>query len=379
MRRSAFPALRRFAPRAARLSQMSDLAVSPVIRLDRTPPRRRHARRAARPTRGVGRLRRVPGPSPLAAAALPGLRVLSAALGALPHALAVLDGRGAPLRTVGNARNAARGRSGARACVRAPDGACAGAVRVHVGDGADTPERRALAALAADAATREWRRRRDAARLALLEPQVHLAAFTVHELGGPVSTLLGFLELLSTRASGRDGDELLRHACECAERMRDTLREMQLLGGARERLRRADAGGIAREALLEVRIPSSVPVRVQEPRGPLAVRCHPGLLRRALRNLLANAAEAVRGAGQVGVRIEPAGRRVRLSVWDDGPGVPADRVAGLFSTPATTKPTGTGIGLLLVRSIVERVHGGRVSYVPRSPHGAEFRIDLPRA
>lgn len=358
---------------------MPDLAVHvlPARRPGRIAPCRRGAPRVACRA-GVGRLRRIPGRPPLAAAALPGLRVMSAALAGVPHALAVLDERGAPLRIVGSTRGA-RARRGTAACVRAPDGACAGAVRVRVGDGAETPERRALAALAAEAARREWRHRRDAVRLARLEPQVHLASFAVHELGGPVSTLLGFLELLSAHPPAGEADELIRHARDCAERMRDTLREMQLLGGARERLRRADAGCIAREALGQVRIPASVGVRVQEPAGPLAVRCHPGLLRRALRNLLCNAAEAVRGVGQVGVRIEPAGRRVRVAVWDDGPGVPPDRVAGLFSTPATTKPTGTGVGLLLVRGIVERVHGGRVSYAPRSPHGAEFRIDLRRA
>jgi two-component system sensor histidine kinase HydH len=65
-----------------------------------------------------------------------------------------------------------------------------------------------------------------------------------------------------------------------------------------------------------------------------------------------------------------------LTVSDTGPGVPERLEKSLFDTRVTTKVGGTGLGLPLVRMIVE-AHGGSVSYSPSPGRGAIFTLVLP--
>jgi signal transduction histidine kinase len=100
-------------------------------------------------------------------------------------------------------------------------------------------------------------------------------------------------------------------------------------------------------------------------------------LRQALLNLLRNGIEAAGRGGtvRVGARAHTGG--ARLSVEDTGPGVPDDVKDRLFQPFFTTKPHGTGLGLLLTREIVLEHHGDL--HVERSGlGGASFSIDLPK-
>jgi PAS domain S-box-containing protein len=108
-----------------------------------------------------------------------------------------------------------------------------------------------------------------------------------------------------------------------------------------------------------------------------------GLLRQALLNLTRNAAEAcalTAGGGQVIVRGEivhgdEAGFQ-RISVSDNGPGVPANVLPKLFRPFFTTKAKGTGLGLAVVQKIIVQ-HGGQVEVRNRPEGGAEFIVTLP--
>jgi two-component system, NtrC family, sensor histidine kinase HydH len=94
-------------------------------------------------------------------------------------------------------------------------------------------------------------------------------------------------------------------------------------------------------------------------------------------NLLLNALDAMPQGGRLDVDLttEPSGA-VRLAVSDTGSGIPAEMVSRLFTPFATTKPTGTGLGLSLSRRILEE-HGGRVAANNRPEGGACFVITLP--
>ncbi len=111
----------------------------------------------------------------------------------------------------------------------------------------------------------------------------------------------------------------------------------------------------------------------------LEVSGDPDELRRAVLNLLANAIAATPQNGTIVLRAGRRGAEVRVAVEDDGYGVPAERVPTLFARFGGTRPGGgTGLGLYIVRRIVEK-HGGSVEYVPRSPRGSTFTITLPGA
>ncbi len=105
------------------------------------------------------------------------------------------------------------------------------------------------------------------------------------------------------------------------------------------------------------------------------------LLRQAIGNLLRNAVEACAGAGirprvQVHGEVEPDGRSLRLTIADDGPGIPGDVLPHVFRPFFTTRAQGTGLGLAIVQKVVVG-HNGRVSASNRPEGGAAFRVTLP--
>jgi signal transduction histidine kinase len=127
--------------------------------------------------------------------------------------------------------------------------------------------------------------------------------------------------------------------------------------------------------------PEGIEVRLDGPAAMRPVSVDPRLLRRAVVNLVDNAVAAVREGGTVRVSwsdgADGAGP-VRISVEDDGPGIPPERVASLFQPDVTTRETGSGLGLSIVREAVE-AHGGRVDVDPGPGRGARFTILLPAA
>ncbi|MFK7990177.1 MAG: sensor histidine kinase, partial [Sandaracinaceae bacterium] len=108
--------------------------------------------------------------------------------------------------------------------------------------------------------------------------------------------------------------------------------------------------------------------------GSVAVRADADLLTQLVLGLMINAAEA--GAGAVDVKVEEDADHVRLTVQDDGPGVPEADRNRVFEPFFTTKDTGTGLGLSMATRIAE-AHGGRLA-LDTSDEGARFTVTLRR-
>ncbi|HSD27055.1 MAG TPA: ATP-binding protein, partial [Vicinamibacteria bacterium] len=116
------------------------------------------------------------------------------------------------------------------------------------------------------------------------------------------------------------------------------------------------------------------------------VRGDAAALRRALANLLANAAKFAAAGRWVAVRASaaPGGRAVELRVEDRGPGIPRDERGRVFEPfyrgPAAERNAtpGSGLGLSLVRHVV-RAHGGSVHVEGREGGGAAVVVELPAA
>ncbi len=98
-------------------------------------------------------------------------------------------------------------------------------------------------------------------------------------------------------------------------------------------------------------------------------------IRRAIVNLVANALDATPCDGRVTVRCS-ASKQIEIAVEDDGYGIPPERRAGLFQRFGGHFHGGIGLGLYIVRRIVEK-HGGAVGYAPRQPRGSIFTMTLP--
>jgi len=103
-------------------------------------------------------------------------------------------------------------------------------------------------------------------------------------------------------------------------------------------------------------------------------------LRQVVHNLLQNAQDALTEAPRPRIVIgsEAAGHAVRFTITDNGSGFPENLMKRAFEPYVTTKPRGTGLGLVIVKKIVEE-HGGEVSIANVMPRGARVTITLPSA
>lgn len=123
-------------------------------------------------------------------------------------------------------------------------------------------------------------------------------------------------------------------------------------------------------------------IRIVLPQIPpgLTVRAETVRLEQILVNLVQNAQEALSGrvGAELRMALEIGEDRVRLTISDNGPGLPPQIRATLFTPFATSKPQGLGLGLVISREIA-RDFGGELTAAPPEPgQGATFHLDLPR-
>jgi PAS domain S-box-containing protein len=209
-------------------------------------------------------------------------------------------------------------------------------------------------------------------------------AMVTHDLRHPITTILGLGVTLEAYGSELPAPRLqrighsIRHQAERVSRLADDLYEVSRLESQALQLKlRATALAPAVEAALaSLDDPSMVEVRVDD---DLSVLADSRRLEQVVANLVENA--LVHGAPPVVVEAHDTGEAVELSVTDAGPGVPPALVPTLFTrlgTQSSAERPGTGIGLFLVRGLVEAM-GGRVSYEPGPGRtGSVFRVRLRR-
>jgi two-component system NtrC family sensor kinase len=210
-----------------------------------------------------------------------------------------------------------------------------------------------------------------------------LAAGVAHEVGNPLSGVLGYLSLARDRAKGDEAqlDYLTRIEAEVT-RVGQIVRGLLDLG----RPARGVAGPVVVAQLADtcVKLVQADPelrrVELSADVAPDAVvRSEPGPLSQILINLLLNAAQANGGKGNVRLSATREGEKVRIAVDDEGPGLSDEVRARLFEPFFTTKGgQGNGLGLAMSRHLAQSL-GGTLSAENREGGGARFKLELPSA
>jgi signal transduction histidine kinase len=209
-----------------------------------------------------------------------------------------------------------------------------------------------------------------------------MARESAHQLGTPLSSLSGWLELLRERAPGGPAATVLDHMQSDLDRLDRVAHRFERIGRP-SRAQPVEAGELMERvaAYFRARVPSlahTVTITTQRADGDLQVEGDAVLLEWAVEALTKNAIDALAGrGGHVQLSAEPVPEGgVRLRVADDGPGVARELRKDVFRPGFSTKARGWGIGLSLARRIVEDNHGGRLVLVP-ADRGATFDIILP--
>ncbi len=229
----------------------------------------------------------------------------------------------------------------------------------------------------------------DRARAALAERENlaalgQLAAVVAHEVRNPVAIIFGALANLQRVARSEDDAKLLAIVGEEAERLKSLV--SRLLDAVRPfelQYARCTIDEVVRSAVSQVTASAAVPeaeVEIIVSAPDLEIDCDPILLEQAISNLVQNALGAAGRRSPVCVRVggapEAMPTDLRVEVTDDGEGVPVEARPRLFTAFYTTRATGTGLGLALVKRIAD-AHGGSVGYEPQPERGARFVLSVP--
>lgn len=217
-----------------------------------------------------------------------------------------------------------------------------------------------------------------------------LTHMIVHDLRSPLTGLRGYLELLRMVANGNG--EIVEYASE-ADAIAGRLTEMisQVLDVSR--LESGQMPLAAKEtdlaALLPAAVaslgppPSEIKVSYDLPGSPVLMTCDPDLISRVVSNLVGNAFKFTPTGGQVRVGLTVEVDRVRLTVTDNGPGIPAE-FRGVIFDKFGQAPLGraagvrsTGLGLNFCKLAVE-AHRGKIGMEAAENGGARFWVELFR-
>jgi signal transduction histidine kinase len=220
-----------------------------------------------------------------------------------------------------------------------------------------------------------------------------LVAGVAHEINNPVSFIVTSVAPLQRRlgraaemapASSatflREAQEIASVMARGAERTAGIVKDLRSFSRLDEATRKAVdlAEGIEVSLrLLESRWRQRISVHRDYAALP-PVECDPGQLNQVFMNLLANACDAISGEGNIWIRTRAEGDVVRITIRDDGAGMPADVRARIFEPFFTTKDvgSGTGLGLAITHSVIA-AHGGDITVESAPGAGATFDLTLP--
>ena len=213
-----------------------------------------------------------------------------------------------------------------------------------------------------------------------------LSASIAHEIRNPITAAKSLVQQMGEDPSSAENVQYAKVALEELDRVERSV--AHLLRFAREEemrmadLRLGDVISSAVATLRERATSRGVALDVQVD-ADCALRGDAEKLRRVLINLIANALDALDGAGVQKPRIEVtagenlAGTECWVRVRDNGPGIAPESLSKIFSPFYTSKERGTGLGLAISKKLVD-AHGGSIEAQSSPGAGAEFTVAIPK-
>ena len=208
---------------------------------------------------------------------------------------------------------------------------------------------------------------------------VGLSKETAHQLGTPISSLMAWGEILKTNYPD---DTLIPEMQKDVNRLRTIAERFSKIGSAEE-LESVDLDTVLNNTLayMRKRISQKVNIHYTNEMADKSLRIplNTPLFEWVIENLCKNAIDAIEGDGDIFVCVTESNEHVNICLRDTGKGIPKSRYTTVFKPGYTTKSRGWGLGLSLVKRIVEEYHHGKI-FVKNSEInvGTEFCIKLKK-
>lgn len=203
-----------------------------------------------------------------------------------------------------------------------------------------------------------------------------MAKETAHQIGTPLSSIMGWIELL--RAQGVD-EQALNEMSTDVNRLEMITARFSKIGSVPE-LKNEDIVDAVDESLqyLQQRTSSKIGIEFNHPQTEIIIPINRQLFSWVMENLIRNAIDAIDASGNIRIQMEEAGRNVKIDVSDTGKGLTRNQFKAIFRPGFTTKSRGWGLGLSLAKRIVEDYHGGKIFVLRSEPgEGTTIRLLIP--
>ena len=185
-----------------------------------------------------------------------------------------------------------------------------------------------------------------------------MAKETAHQIGTPLSSLIGWVEILRTE----EIDPSITVEIEKdVDRLQTIADRFSKIGS----IPVLESHNIVSETLttyeyLQSRFSKQVTFSYNVPKDPIFAMINPTLHSWTIENLIKNAIDAMRGKGSLELQIIQDAHHVKINIKDSGTGIPKKQFKSIFEPGFTTKKRGWGLGLSLTKRIVEEYHNGKI-------------------
>jgi len=205
-----------------------------------------------------------------------------------------------------------------------------------------------------------------------------MAKETAHQIGTPLSSLVGWLEIL--RAEGKVDEDYISEIEKDIDRLK-TITERFSKVGSNIKLEQTDIVQATKETYeyLKNRSSKLIDFNLDIPNEPSMVMLNSALFSWTIENLTKNAIDAMKGKGKLSLELVRSGPWIRILIKDNGKGIPVQNFKTVFTPGYTTKKRGWGLGLSLAKRIIEDYHKGKVKVLfSEVGKGTTFEIKLKR-
>jgi len=205
---------------------------------------------------------------------------------------------------------------------------------------------------------------------------VGLSKETAHQLGTPISSLLGWVELLKSR---HEDDKMIKEMAKDVNRLSIIAERFSKIGSKPD-LNIVDLNETLLNAVQYMSNRSSQKVSIKcyfPSKEPIFIKLNVPLFEWVIENLCKNAIDAMDGVGSIDINVLERNEEIFIDVKDTGKGMDKRKFKVVFTPGFTTKKRGWGLGLSLAKRIIEEYHGGKI-FVKQSElnMGTVFRIIL---
>ena len=185
-----------------------------------------------------------------------------------------------------------------------------------------------------------------------------MAKETAHQIGTPLSSLIGWLEILKMENIEESTIVEIEKDINRLQTITDRFSKI----GSEPVLEKRDIIEDTKNTVeyLQTRVSQQVSFSFKAPEHPIYVDINPALHSWTIENLVKNAIDAMKGKGSLNIVISELEDVVKISITDTGKGIPKNQFTKVFEPGFTTKKRGWGLGLSLTKRIVQEYHKGKI-------------------